>query len=92
MTEKQQFIRRFGRPLYETFVYWLREDAVDDYHFDNIHFFLKKGREASKTSGSSILASKPYQGSLSAGVEHVPNEGSIDGAYGCTSRSVRLLL
>lgn len=43
MTEKQQFIRRFGRPLYETFVYWLREDAVDDYYFDNIHFFLKTG-------------------------------------------------
>lgn len=40
MKEKKLFVDRYGVDLYDTFIYWLREDIVNDYKFDNLMFFV----------------------------------------------------
>lgn len=48
MVEKQEFVRRFGQRMYDTFVFWLREDAVSTYHFEKLGFFIKSGAKHPK--------------------------------------------
>lgn len=48
MNEKKMFVKRYGRDVYDAFIYYLRDDAVTDHNFGILGFYVQKGSKNRK--------------------------------------------